>query len=289
MHETTRNILIADGGSTKVEWLLTDTDGNTKASFISDGFNVARISQKDAVSYFSDVRKKMDPAVFINEIHYYGSGAATPEICSAVENAIREVWNPEVAEVQSDMLAACRVTEGTPGIVCILGTGSNSAFFDGKKIIRNIPPLGFILGDEGGGTALGKRLLGDIFKEIAPKCVCDAFFNETGLSKGDVIEKVYRSAAPNIFLASFVPFIKKHLDNSYVNSLVRQEFRRFISRNVARYENSHSYPVSYIGSVAYHFRDILREVTESEGFKVGLIEQHPMSGLKIYHSGYHVL
>ena len=187
------------------------------------------------------------------------------------------------------MLAACRVTEGTPGIVCILGTGSNSAYFDGKKMIRNIPPLGFILGDEGGGTALGKRLLGDIFKEIAPKCVCDAFFNETGLSKGDVIEKVYRSAAPNIFLASFVPFIKKHLDNSYINSLVRQEFRRFISRNVARYENSHSYPISYIGSVAYHFRDILREVTESEGFKVGLIEQHPMSGLKIYHSGYHVL
>ena len=91
MHETTRNILIADGGATKVEWLLTDTDGNTKASFISDGFNVARISQKDAVSYFSDVRKKMDPAAVINEIHYYGSGAATPEICSAVENAIREM------------------------------------------------------------------------------------------------------------------------------------------------------------------------------------------------------
>jgi len=289
MHETTRHILIADGGSTKVEWLLVDTEGKTKAAFITDGLNVARISRQDAVSYFSAVKQKLDSSVRINEIHYYGSGAATPEICSSVADAIREVWNPEVAEVQSDMLAACRVLNGIPSIVCILGTGSNSAFFDGKEIIRNIPPLGFILGDEGGGTALGKRLLGDVFKEIAPKCVCDAFFNETGLSKGDVIGNVYRSPVPNRFLASFVPFIKRHIDDTYIYSMVRQEFRRFISRNVARYENSHSYPVSYIGSVAFHFRNILREVTESEGFKIGLIEQHPMPGLKIYHTGYHVI
>lgn len=289
MYETKRHILIADGGSTKVDWLLVDIEGNTKASFTTDGFNVARISKQDAVTYFSTVKQKLEASIRINEIHYYGSGAATNEICSAMEEAIREVWNPDVAEVQSDMLAACRVLDGIPGIVCILGTGSNSAFFDGKEIIRNIPPLGFILGDEGGGTALGKRLLGDVFKEIAPKTVCDAFFEETGLSKGDVIRNVYRSPNPNIFLASFVPFIKKHINDSYINSMVRQEFRKFIARNVARYKDSHSYPVSYIGSVAYHFRDILTEVTESEGFKIGLIEQHPMTGLKIYHTDYNVI
>ncbi len=289
MYENIRYILIADGGSTKVEWLLVDMEGNTKASFTTEGFNVARISKQDAVTYFSAVKQKLEASIRINEIHYYGSGAATPEICSTMEEAIREVWDPDVAEVQSDMLAACRVLDGIAGIVCILGTGSNSAFFDGKKIIRNIPPLGFILGDEGGGTALGKRLLGDVFKEIAPKTVCDAFFEETGLSKGDVIRNVYRSPNPNIFLASFVPFIKSHVCDSYINSMVRQEFRRFIARNVARYKDSHSYPVSYIGSIAYHFRDILTEVTESEGFKIGLIEQHPMTGLKIYHTDYNVI
>lgn len=289
MYENIRYILIADGGSTKVEWLLVDMEGNTKASFTTEGFNVARISKQDAVTYFSAVKQKLEASIRINEIHYYGSGAATPEICSTMEEAIREVWDPDVAEVQSDMLAACRVLDGIPGIVCILGTGSNSAFFDGKEIIRNIPPLGFILGDEGGGTALGKRLLGDVFKDIAPKTVCDAFFAETGLSKGDVIRNVYRSPNPNIFLASFVPFIKSHVSDSYINSMVRQEFRRFIARNVARYQDSHSYPVSYIGSVAYHFRDILTEVTESEGFKIGLIEQHPMTGLKIYHTDYNVI
>lgn len=289
MHETKRHILIADGGSTKVDWLLVDIEGNTKASFTTDGFNVARISKQDAVTYFSAVKQKLEASIRINEIHYYGSGAATNEICSTMEEAIREVWDPDVAEVQSDMLAACRVLDGIPGIVCILGTGSNSAFFDGKKIVRNIPPLGFILGDEGGGTALGKRLLGDVFKEIAPKTVCDAFFEETGLSKGDVIRNVYRSPSPNIFLASFVPFIKSHVSDSYINSMVRQEFRRFIARNVARYKDSHSYPVSYIGSVAYHFRDILTEITQSEGFKIGLIEQHPMTGLKTYHTDYNVI
>lgn len=289
MYENIRYILIADGGSTKVEWLLVDMEGNTKASFTTEGFNVARISKQDAVTYFSAVKQKLEASIRINEIHYYGSGAATPEICATMEEAIREVWDPDVAEVQSDMLAACRVLDGIPGIVCILGTGSNSAFFDGKEIIRNIPPLGFILGDEGGGTALGKRLLGDVFKEIAPKTVCDAFFEETGLSKGDVIRNVYRSPNPNIFLASFVPFIKSHVSDSYINSMVRQEFRRFIARNVARYKDSHSYPVSYIGSVAYHFRDILTEVTQSEGFKIGLIEQHPMTGLKIYHTDYNVI
>lgn len=281
-------ILIADGGSSKVEWSLTDCAGNILTSFETGGLNALLTPDNEARRYFSNIRERIDPKFRPSHIYYYGAGCATMEIRSRIAGAIGNVWEPDIVEVESDMLAACRALLGNrPGIVCILGTGSNSALYDGRKITADIAPLGYILGDEGSGTALGKRLLGDVFKGIAPKEIIDSFIAETGLTKGEVLEKTYRSENPNRFLASFVPFIKKNLDNPYVLDMTSEIFASFFKRNVVLYPSASTFPINFIGSVAANFAPLLKRIAGNYGLETGAIEARPMPGLIKYHSDIH--
>ncbi len=278
-------ILIADGGSSKVEWSLIDRSGTIIHAFETKGFNALMFSEKETELYFKDIHRHINTRLQPSRIYYYGAGCATTGICTRIANAIENVWKPEIVEVESDMLAACRALLGDmPGIACILGTGSNSALYDGMAITSNIASLGYILGDEGSGNALGRRLLSDIFKGIAPKEIIEDFMAVTKLSVGDVLEKTYRSVDSRMFLASFVPFIKSHLDNEYVLKMATEAFSSFFQRNVMLYPSASSHPVNFTGSVAANFAPLLEKTAEKFGLRIGIIEARPMPGLIRYHT-----
>lgn len=277
--------LIADAGSTKVEWAMLDNTGAPTERFVEEGLNSLLASTEEVEAAFTSVNKRLGEGIIPEEIHFYGAGCATSEICTKIEEALGKIWPGAEVHASSDLLGAARALFGrSAGIACILGTGSNSCLYNGKEIETNVPSLGYILGDEGSGAALGKRLVADAFKRHLPEVVREKFLAAYGLSLGDILEKVYRRGAPNKFLASLVPFLKENLWNPYVYSLVHQELTHFVKRNIAMYSGAHSLPVSFIGSIAYHFSDILRDAVATEGYRVEQITKSPMEGLIAYHA-----
>lgn len=287
-----KKTLIADAGSTKVEWVIISEDGNIEARVTTHGLNALMADPEEVTKLFAKAKSLLKPVATVDEIYYYGAGCATPLICKKIKDALMETWatsghplSDEDIHVDSDLLGAARALLGhKPGIACILGTGSNSCLFDGEKITHNVPSLGFILGDEGSGAALGKRLISDAFKGQLPKLVRDNFLSLYELTQEEILDYTYRRPAANRFLASLVPFLKDHLWNPYVYSLVREEFKSFLKRNVSLYPGSHSLPLSFTGSIAYIFSDILSEAAEAQGLKVGKIEKSPMEGLIAFHT-----
>ena len=280
-----KNKLIADAGSSKIDWVLISDSGEVINRVSSFGLNALLAEPDEIVEAFGKVADKLGVDGTLNEVHYYGAGCATSAICDKIHAAIQKVWPAGSIFVSSDLLGAARSLFGRKqGIACILGTGSNSCLYDGETIKSNIPSLGFILGDEGSGAALGKRLVADAFKGHLPKPIRDQFMRMYELSLSDILEYTYRRPAANRFLASLVPFMKDHLWNPYIYSLVLEEFSQFLKRNVAMYKGARSLPLSFTGSIAWHFSDILREAAERQGLKVNEITQSPIDGLIKYHS-----
>ena len=181
--------------------------------------------------------------------------------------------------VESDLLGAARALCGrSEGIACILGTGSNSCHYDGTRISANISPLGWILGDEGSGAVLGRRLVGDVLKgEFSPE-LCEAFTEETGLTRTTIINKVYREPMPNRWLASLVPFLGRHRNDARVRQFLIDEFRRFLRRNVAKYQRL-DLPVHFVGGIASSYQDELAEALRLEGMQLGRILKRPIDGI----------
>lgn len=278
-------ILIADAGSSKTDWVLADENGNVRMRHCTRGINAALINDHEIKEILSELKKHFPDNCKIDEIYFYGAGCATPVICGGLSNLLKEVLESRHAEVNSDLLAAARSLCGDrPGIACILGTGSNSCYYDGEKIEDNVPSLGFILGDEGGGAALGKRLVSDCYKRLLPSEIRSALFEEYFLTYAKVISLVYKSDRPNRFLASLVPFIEKNLNNSYIRELVYEEFDRFVKRNLLNYPNINDLPVNFIGGIASTFEDILKEVLESNNLRCGKIIKRPLDALIEFHT-----
>lgn len=281
-----KNQLIADAGSTKVDWAFVDSGGEITARTTSDGLNALLASTEEVEETLRTVKERLGIDNHPEAIHYYGAGCATPAICVKMEEALRHTWGSGEIAVSSDLLGAARGLFGRQkGIACILGTGSNSCLYNGQEIEANVPSLGYILGDEGSGASLGKRLVSDAFKGLLPEDVRENFMAWSQLTLEDILEKVYRGKSPNKFLASLVPFIKENIWNTYLYSLVLKELTMFFKRNVALYAGAHPYPVGFIGSVASCFENILREAASSRGFSVGKIMTSPMDGLIAFHTG----
>lgn len=277
--------LIADAGSTKVEWCLVGAEGEIKKRFLTDGINALLIGDDELDAILSKVKAELGEASLEDEIHYYGAGCATHAICEKIVKALHRFFPGAMVYVGSDLLGAARALCGRkPGIACILGTGSNSCLYDGATITNNVPSLGYILGDEGSGAALGKRLVADAFKGHLPAMIRENFLATYKLSLADILDNVYRRPAPNKFLASLVPFIKENIWNPYLYSLVLEELTLFVKRNVAMYVGAHSLPINFTGSIAFHFEKILREAASTHGYKVNKIIASPMEGLIEYHA-----
>lgn len=276
--------LIADAGSTKIDWILLDNEGDIAAEFYTVGVNALLASTEEVNSMLMEVKEQL-PEGKIDGIYYYGSGCATDRICNRMRELIAEVWDSDEIFVSTDLLGAARSLFGkNKGIVCILGTGSNSCLYDGNTISMNIPSLGYILGDEGSGAALGKRLISDAMKRQLPEKIRTDFLNEYSLTVEELLERVYRQPFPNRFLASLVPFISKNIWNPYLYSIVLKEFQDFFTRNVAMYPGGRYLPIGFVGGIANTFSDILTEAASLQGFKVSTIVKSPARGLAAFHA-----
>lgn len=275
--------LIADSGSTKTDWCL--MDGNIVMKRIkTKGFNPFFETEKEIEYELSNALvPKIPRGTKIDAIHFFGAGC-TPEKAPIVARALMmQVSDEARVEVCSDMVGAARALCGNePGIVCILGTGSNSCEYDGKKIVKNVSPLGFILGDEGSGAVLGKILVGDLLKNQLGEELKEKFLTQYKLTTAEIIDRVYRQPFPNRFLASLQPFMEDNLDNEAIFYLVMEAFSHFIARNVMQYDYQHL-PVHFTGSVAYAYRKVLEKSAELTGIQLGIITNSPMEGLIKYY------
>lgn len=275
-------ILIADSGSTKTDWCV-----------VLEGTPIKRITTKGINPFFQpeeEIQQELTISLFpqlpegtVNSVYFYGAGC-TPEKAPILRRAIADslsvIGN---IKAHSDMLAAARGLCGhEAGIACILGTGSNSCFYNGEDIVNNISPLGFILGDEGSGAVLGKLLVGDILKNQLSPAIKEAFLKQFDLTAPEIIDRVYRQPFPNRFLASLSPFIAQHLEEPAIRALVFNSFTAFLRRNVMQYDYE-KYPVHFIGSVAACYKEILQEAALEMGIRIGKILQSPMEGLIQYH------
>jgi N-acetylglucosamine kinase-like BadF-type ATPase len=274
-------ILIADGGSTKTDWCVS-TQGKQLQRITTLGLNPYFLSE-DAIE--REIQSSLLPELqtqAFDALFFYGAGCL-PEKIPLMQNALGKHLDSKTIEVNSDILGAARGLCGkNPGIVCILGTGSNSCYYDGEKIASNLSPLGFILGDEGSGAVLGKLLVGDLLKNQLPAGLKEKFLQEFDLTPGMIIERVYRQAFPNRFLASLSPFLLRNIDEPAIRSLVFNSFRSFLTRNVMQYDYKR-YPIYFTGSIAYYYREILEEAIFATGMQSGGIRQNPMDGLVRYH------
>ena len=276
-------ILIADSGSTKTDWAVVD-DGLMVASMATQGINPFHQDTDNIAAVIeTELLPKMGD-IYPEEIYFYGSGCREDKVemmCSILGRAF-----PHCAriEAQGDLLAAARAVCGAnEGIACIMGTGANSCLYDGKRVVENTPPLGYILGDEGSGAVLGKLFVNALFKGQLPESLKDEWLAETGLSLNIIINKVYREPLANRFLASTSKFIRQHLEVKQLEEMVVDNFREHFRRNVNRYGRK-DLPVGAIGSVAYYYREQLEKAAMAEGYSLGKVMRSPMDGLMRYHS-----
>lgn len=276
-------ILLADSGSTKTDWGLVE-NGKLVKRLRTSGMNPFQMSEEAITEEIKTHLVPELPGTVLDEVHFYGAGC-TKEKQPIVERAIRAnlTINGE-CEVASDMLGAARGICGhKPGIACILGTGSNSCSYDGKNLVKNVSPLGFILGDEGSGAVLGKLLVGDVLKNQMPETITKRFFEKYKLTSAEIIDRVYRQPKPNTFLASFVPFLEENIDEPKIYNLVKESFRSFLRRNVMQYDGWQTLPIGFNGSIAKIYKKPLLEALEEEGMHLGRIIQAPMEAMVEYH------
>ena len=286
-------ILIADSGSTKTDWaLISPSVLSSQLSVLSSqlsvlssqGLNPVHQSRETILQILrSELLPKLDGSE-IESVFFYGSGVR-PEMEPVMVNLLHEVFpQAETIEAHSDLLGSARALCGhNYGIASILGTGANSCLYDGTSIVMNTPAMGYILGDEGSGASLGKRLLHDLYKGVLSEKVKASFETETGLVMPEIINKVYRQPLPNRFLASLSTFIHTHLDIPEMRQLVIDTFVDFFRFNIAPYQRP-DLPVSFVGSIAYFFESELREAAESQGFTLGTILRSPIEGLIRFHN-----
>ena len=274
--------LIAESGSTRAEWCLLDGNLVVEHAF-TEGINPYFRTRKEISRC---IRLQLPEKFFsrkLDEIIFYGAGCTTDEKKNIVKSSLISQFRVPVS-IDSDLLAAAHSLLGREkGIACILGTGSNSCYYDGEKIVKNVKPLGYILGDEGGGAVLGKMFLSDCFKNLAPKEISEKFYDVYRITADDVLDLIYNQPLPNRSLSTFSFFLADFLDHEYVYNLIYKNFRRFFVRNILQYDYQ-TYPVGFMGSVAENYQNILFDVANEFGVEISQIVESPMKGLVEYHS-----
>lgn len=282
-------IIIADSGSTKTDWCLCD-EGTILTAIQTQGINpyhqseevIEQVIREELLPHLSQAISSGKST--LKRVIFYGAGCANETACNRVKEAIGKIVQLNDITIHSDLLGAARALCGhEEGIACVLGTGSNSCLYNGKEIVANIPPLGYILGDEGSSAVLGRRLVGDCLKNQLPDAIREEFLTEYGLTQEVILEKVYRQPLPNRFLASLTPFLSKHREVPEVHRLLVESFVDFFVRNVKQYRRPWL-PIHFVGSIADAFSSELKEAAESLGMELGNILKSPIEGLVGYHS-----
>lgn len=274
--------LIAESGSTKTEWVLVEGEHLIQRVF-TEGLNPFFQTRRE-ISH--TVRLGLPASFFKRKperVYYYGAGCTSTEKKNIVEASLVAQFRTPIC-VESDLLAAARgLFQNESGIACILGTGSNSCFYNGETIVKNVRAGGYILGDEGSGSVLGKQFLSDVLKKLAPQILIDDFFERYNLTSDDVMDAVYNRPFPNRFLAEQSCFLADYIHLDYVQGLLLANLRSFFLRNVMQYDYL-NYPIRFVGSVAYNYANFLRQIGKEFGVELEVIEETPMGGLIKYHA-----
>jgi glucosamine kinase len=281
--------LIADSGATKTAWRLVDDTGRIVQATTA---GLSPYYQTQA-QIEAELRTALLPALQLPEpeaaqqmqaIYFYGTGCARIDKASIVTAALRQVFPASNCRVYPDMLGAARALCGTePGIACILGTGSNAALYDGQWLTSTAASLGFWLGDEGSGGHIGKQLVADYLNHDLPDLLRDQFERRFNPSFGEIMDRVYSQSFPNRYLASFAKFVFDHLREPYCYQLAYQSFGAFFDKRVCKFPNYQNHPVSFTGSIAFYYANVLRQVAADRGIIVRNIVEEPVAGLVLYH------
>lgn len=275
-------ILIADSGSSKTDWRVIHQD-HSISQYRGIGFNpyYQKSEEMSALLRQDFLLQLVDE---VQQVYFYGAGCSSDATKAQVTTAIRSIYPNAKIFVDHDLAAAAKSTCGhSPGIACILGTGSNSCEFDGKQIVERRPAPGFILGDEGGGGYIGRQFLKDFINDEMPFEIRQQVMKTYNLTVNEILENVYQKPFPNRYMASFCKFIAEHRSNPYCYMLFYNAFQDFFKQHVLKYKEHKNRPVNFVGSIAFYNSDILRKAAIDAGININIIIESPISGLTLYH------
>jgi len=274
---------IADSGSTKTDWRIIDSEGKITQARTA-GINPFYQTQQEIVDEL-DTALKPQVSNEVTSIHFYGAGCNKGSASETMTSALKKVFGAVPVEVQSDLLAVARGLCGhQPGIACILGTGSNSCYYDGNEIVRHIPPWGTWLGDEGSGSNLGRKLVILALNYELPEKLQQAFDKKYPDLRDTVLENVYQKPYPNRYLAGFSRFLFHHMKDPFVYQLILDSFSEFLKRKVLKYPEVHQVPLQVSGSIGFYFNSILRKAAQQHHLHLKNVTESPIAGLTLYHS-----
>jgi N-acetylglucosamine kinase-like BadF-type ATPase len=275
--------LIADSGATKAEWCL--VKGKKKKIIFTQGISPYLMNTEQIIKM---LQKELMPKLkneSVTELYYYGTGCSNPENVLSVKRALKKVFpTTQKVEVTHDLMAAARaLCLNQKGIACILGTGSNSCYFNGKRIVKNSPGLGFILGDEGSGAYLGRKVIQHFLYNTFDEELMSRFNNSYQTNRMEILDRVYRQPLPNRYMASFAMFLSEARGHYMIENILEDSFNDFFFNHLYKYKESWNHPIHFVGGVAYAFRDVIANLCQSYGLQLGIILKHPMGGLIDYH------
>lgn len=275
--------LIADSGSTKTAWCLSYGNQIVKL-FETAGINPFFQTEEEITTQLKETLLPQIVGNDVENVYFYGAGCADPVKNNALGEVLKLVIGAKSAFVASDMLGAARGLLGREsGIACILGTGANSGVYDGDVLVKGVYAGGYILGDEGSGGVLGKLLISDWVKKQMPQDIYNTLTEEYGLTYLGIVDRVYKQAFPNRWLAQFTKFMSAHRESEYIHNLLVCAFKAFFERNIKQYDEWEELEVGFVGSIAFYFNAELREAAEICGIKLGKVMQNPIEGLVEYH------
>ncbi|MFC2096148.1 hypothetical protein ACFLQ3_00440 [Bacteroidota bacterium] len=276
-------ILIADSGSTNTDWVIVNHD-KIIDSFTTIGFNPYFTNGEEINNELETKFPENIKVTEISNIYFYGSGCSNSQNNKVIHDALIKFFNYSLIEVYHDLLAAARALfMNDSGITVILGTGANTGFYDGLNIKENIPSLGYILGDEGGGDYLGKLFITELLYGNIPEEIDQDFRKRYELSNQQILHKIYKEPSPNRFLASFCEFIIEHKNEKFINSLVLKSFADLFDKHVTKYDNYKDVKIGIVGSIGFYFQSHLKDVAKQYNIDINLIEKSPINGLTQYH------
>ena len=276
-------ILIAESGSTKTDWVLVN-DQNEITMFKSMGFNPFFHSSEFIAEKIKENVEFYNASKNVERLYFYGAGCSSNEMNQIVKSGLSLVFPNSLITVDHDLLACALSTyKGEPAISCILGTGSNSCYYDGQTLREEVPAIAYVLGDEGSGSYYGKKLLRDYLYNQLPSSIKKDFEDQFGSSKSDIFENVYLKPHANVYLASFMKFLNRHYHHKYVIDMIQNGMNEFIKIHVCCYPEHKTVKTHFIGSISKIFEKELKSAAENNGVILGDIIQKPVDNLVNYH------
>lgn len=277
-------ILIADGGSTKADWIALNNNKEEVFRVRTLGLNPAVVAKEELLNRIENIFQLINIKETVEAIHFYGAGCGTALPVKILENVLQSIFTNASINISEDMLAAVYASSAqNPAIVCILGTGSNSCYYDGNIMEMVAPSLGYTIMDEASGNYFGKLLLKDYYYKKMPKKIAESFENEFNIDADHIKMNLYRKPNPNMYLASFAKFMFDYKDKKYVKKIIKKGFQEFFKYRILPYQKGSETPIYFIGSIAYYFRDILENIASKNNLIITDVIQRPIDNLVKFH------